>query len=119
MFFPKDYQLSLKKNLANTQTKEKKNLTTNSKSIRNQQFFLSYPPPTKLNIVLNVNRKKCKARKGMILAKHCFPVFITKTKQYRSISVIGKEETKCENYHHKNKTKEVKEKSEDTPYPQP
>ena len=54
----------------------------------------------------------------MVPAKHCFPAPITETKQYRSISMVGNEETKCENYHHKNKTKEVKEKSEGTLYPQ-
>ena len=48
-----------------------------------------------------LTKKKCKARKGKVPAKHCFPASITKTKQYRSISVIGNEETKYENYHHK------------------
>ena len=50
---------------------------------------------------------------------HCFSVPIIETKPYRSISVVGNEETKSEHYHHKKKkTKEVKEKSEGTPYPQ-
>ena len=41
---------------------------------------------------------------------HCFSVPIIETKPYRSISVVGKEETKSEYYHHNKKnTKEVKE----------
>ena len=51
--------------------------------------------------------------KGKVLAKHCFPTPITETKQYRSISMIGNEETKCENYHHKknNNNKKKQKKS--------
>ena len=52
-----------------------------------------------------LTEKKCKARKGMILAKHCFPAPITETKQYRSISVVGNKEAKCENHHHKKNKK--------------
>ena len=48
--------------------------------------------------------------KGKVLAKHCFSTPITKTKQYKSISVVGNEESKKENYHHNKKknTKKVK-----------
>ena len=92
MFFSK-IKLPKKKNLANTQAKEKKNLATNSKSTRNQKSFPSYPSPNQTKHCPQcLRKKKCKARKGKVPAKHCFPASITVTKQYRSISVLGKEE---------------------------
>ena len=47
--------------------------------------------------------------KGKVAGKHCFSTSIIETKQYKSMSMVGKEETKSENYHHNKKnTKEVK-----------
>ena len=34
--------------------------------------------------------------KGNVSAKHCFSTPITETKQYKSTSVVGKEETKSD-----------------------
>ena len=39
-------------------------------------------------------------------AKHRFSAPITETKQYKSISMVGNEETKTENYHHNKKKHE-------------
>ena len=41
--------------------------------------------------------------KGKVPAKHCFSAPRTETKQYKSTSVVEKEETKSENYHHNKK----------------
>ena len=41
--------------------------------------------------------------KGKVSAKHCFSTPITETKQYKSTSVVGNEETKSEHYHKKKK----------------
>ena len=49
--------------------------------------------------------------KGKVPAKHCFSTPITKTKQYKSISVVENEETKSENYHHNKKKTQRKSKS--------
>ena len=48
--------------------------------------------------------------KRKVPTKHYFLAPITETKQYKSISVVGNEESKKENYHHNKKknTKEVK-----------
>ena len=43
--------------------------------------------------------------KGKVPAKHCFSAPRTETKQYKSTSVVEKEETKSENYHHNKKHK--------------
>ena len=53
--------------------------------------------------------------KGKVSAKHCFSTPITETKQYKSTSVVGKEETKSNTIiitkkkHTHTHTKEVKE----------
>ena len=43
--------------------------------------------------------------KRKVPTKHYFLAPITETKQYKSISVVGNEESKKENYHHNKKKK--------------
>ena len=49
--------------------------------------------------------------KGKVPAKHCFSAPRTETKQYKSTSVVEKEETKSENYHHNKKKTQKKSRS--------